>query len=418
MGKWSLEYYDDVLRSKMKNLVSGAIKRAKLEKGEPTITYESFVEDLDEGDSFTTSIVAVLVKELAERRRRENASDKRLIAESTAKSLRDMTVPLCVYRERSGYSRVHRRRSLNLTDYMSGPPEEMDLVDDEEDDNEFITVFSGGGAGLEGSRMNTELFDAYRPASYLPMPYRIPSSLSRGPQAPSSTTADASSETTTADRDLTISERSAPGQRLSYPSQWNPGPPPSTSAWRPVPTATAGSSTLTRQASLRRPPRSRTVDFSDFTARRRTELRQSQPQDSADAPVFPDLPRPRFSRSPSQDDPRAPHSRPRLTTRRHEVYLPPWSHYAHIGLDGASDSTSVYNYLPTATDVAPAHTSGQTSDGPQDITPLPAPRLRRSGVRAPEPVDRVRYGSGFTLSLPSPPSEQPSEVESSGEQQN
>ena len=41
---------------------SGAVKRAKLEKVEPTITYEAFVEDLDRGDSFTTSLIEVLVK--------------------------------------------------------------------------------------------------------------------------------------------------------------------------------------------------------------------------------------------------------------------------------------------------------------------------------------------------------------------
>lgn len=43
-------------------LSSGAIKRAKLEKSEPTISYETFVEDLDRGDSFTTSLIEVLVK--------------------------------------------------------------------------------------------------------------------------------------------------------------------------------------------------------------------------------------------------------------------------------------------------------------------------------------------------------------------
>jgi len=73
------EYYDDVLGAKMRSLVyvalslpyppitevvpsSGAIKRTRLEKAEPAITYEAFVEDLDRGDSFTTSIIEVLVK--------------------------------------------------------------------------------------------------------------------------------------------------------------------------------------------------------------------------------------------------------------------------------------------------------------------------------------------------------------------
>lgn len=40
---------------------SGAIKRARLEN-EPMISYEDFVEDLDRGDSFTTSLIEILVK--------------------------------------------------------------------------------------------------------------------------------------------------------------------------------------------------------------------------------------------------------------------------------------------------------------------------------------------------------------------
>lgn len=41
---------------------SGTIKRHRLEKIEPTISYEHFVEDLDGGDSFTTSLIEILVK--------------------------------------------------------------------------------------------------------------------------------------------------------------------------------------------------------------------------------------------------------------------------------------------------------------------------------------------------------------------
>jgi hypothetical protein len=44
----------------------GAIARANLEKDDPqaapTISYESFVQDLDHGDSFTTTLVDILVK--------------------------------------------------------------------------------------------------------------------------------------------------------------------------------------------------------------------------------------------------------------------------------------------------------------------------------------------------------------------
>jgi hypothetical protein len=34
----------------------GTVKRSKLERLEPTISYKSFVEDLDSGDSFTTTL--------------------------------------------------------------------------------------------------------------------------------------------------------------------------------------------------------------------------------------------------------------------------------------------------------------------------------------------------------------------------
>ena len=34
----------------------------KVEKEGPSITYESFVEELDEGDAFTTTLIDVLVK--------------------------------------------------------------------------------------------------------------------------------------------------------------------------------------------------------------------------------------------------------------------------------------------------------------------------------------------------------------------
>jgi hypothetical protein len=41
---------------------SGAVKRSRLEKLEPSISYETFVEDLDPGDSFTTTLTELLVR--------------------------------------------------------------------------------------------------------------------------------------------------------------------------------------------------------------------------------------------------------------------------------------------------------------------------------------------------------------------
>ncbi|KAF8525285.1 hypothetical protein JB92DRAFT_2702520, partial [Gautieria morchelliformis] len=86
------EYYDQVLGSKLKSLVCGAIARANLEKDDPqaapTISYESFVQDLDHGDSFTTTLVDILVKELAERKARPSSPDRHMVAERTVISLR------------------------------------------------------------------------------------------------------------------------------------------------------------------------------------------------------------------------------------------------------------------------------------------------------------------------------------------
>ncbi|KAH9959189.1 hypothetical protein BC827DRAFT_1111645, partial [Russula dissimulans] len=146
------EYYDDVLGAKIKSLVSGALKRSKLEKLEPSISYETFVEDLDPGDSFTTTLTELLVREMAERRQRQTA-DRRLISDRTAKGLRTLAAPQRVYRDRSGRGAA-ARRTLNLSDYLSVPPEEMDL-DDDNDSMESIMDHSGA---IEGARMNSDLY--------------------------------------------------------------------------------------------------------------------------------------------------------------------------------------------------------------------------------------------------------------------
>lgn len=155
----------------------GAVKRSKLEKAEPTISYETFVEDLDPGDSFTTSLIEILVKvrasyqsdhggplihqvrsqELSERRQRHTIADKRLISDRTSKSLHMLTVPQRIYRDRGGMRGLMSRRSLNLAEYLAVPPEEMD-VDDDNDSLDSVLDLPGA---VEGARMNAELYDAY-----------------------------------------------------------------------------------------------------------------------------------------------------------------------------------------------------------------------------------------------------------------
>ncbi|THH33476.1 hypothetical protein EUX98_g708 [Antrodiella citrinella] len=149
MGRWTLDYHDDVLRNKLKTLVAGSVKRAKLEKGEPTITYEAFVEELDEGDAFTSALIDVLVKEMAERRTRPNPDDRRqFIAERTAKAL-SLQASSRIYQSR-------QRRRFNFFDYA--PPT---LPSDDEEDS-----WQHGSSAPEGVRINTDLYDAYAAPSF------------------------------------------------------------------------------------------------------------------------------------------------------------------------------------------------------------------------------------------------------------
>ncbi|KAI0245875.1 hypothetical protein BJV78DRAFT_1136562, partial [Lactifluus subvellereus] len=160
------EYYDDVLGAKIKCLVSGAVKRSKLEKSEPTISYEAFVEELDPGDAFTTTLTELLVREMAERRQRQATADRRLISDRTAKGLRTLAAPQRVYRDR-GIRSLNARRSLNLTDYLAMPPEEMEL----DDDNDSLESMVDPSGAVEGARMNSDLYDTYaNPGSCMFLP--------------------------------------------------------------------------------------------------------------------------------------------------------------------------------------------------------------------------------------------------------
>ena len=92
----------------------------------------------------------LLSQEMAERRHRQVAADRRLISDRTAKGLRTLAAPQRVYRDR-GVRGLASRRSLNLTDYLVVPPEEMEL----DDDNDSLE------SAVEGARINYDLYDAY-----------------------------------------------------------------------------------------------------------------------------------------------------------------------------------------------------------------------------------------------------------------
>lgn len=143
MGRWQTEYYDQVLGLKLKTLVCGAIARAKLERNDPhpppQISYESFVQSLDHGDSFTTTLVDILVKELAERQKRPSSSDRHLLAERTVRSLKNLT-GCRIYRQpippRSLHDFYVSRSSDNtLSDWAGNPvpPDPLELEIDEEE---------------------------------------------------------------------------------------------------------------------------------------------------------------------------------------------------------------------------------------------------------------------------------------------
>ncbi|KAI4520897.1 hypothetical protein K525DRAFT_366780 [Schizophyllum commune Loenen D] len=232
MGKWTPEYYDDVLHAKMRSMITAAIMRAKQDKSEPSISYERFVEQLDSGDSFTASIMDVLVKEIADRSSRPNQRDRRLIASNTAQTLTKLASPLRVYRPRTTAS----RRSSNLASYLTRAAQ--DEYDEPVVDEFESTVDSV--AAQESARFSSNAL--YENAA--PWTRRWHSPDEETPIVPNALD--------------DVSE----GPRTRLPGSWRPA-------------RSALTSSLSRHPSLHRAPRVRTADFSDFTSRRRNSLRES-----------------------------------------------------------------------------------------------------------------------------------------------
>ena len=168
---------------------------------------------------------------MAERHARPTVSDRSMIADRTAKSLQHLATSPRIYRERPG--RAFARRTVNLSDYLSAPPNEMDVEDDDEDLDTVLDSYA------DGARLNPDLFDAY---GFWPT-RRV---FSSSPSPPAEESA------------ATIRAPSVAGRHNSW-SLSNP----------------ASSSNLRRQPSIRLSSRSRTADFNDFTSRRRTSTRDS-----------------------------------------------------------------------------------------------------------------------------------------------
>ncbi|KAG6861864.1 hypothetical protein C0995_011161 [Termitomyces sp. Mi166 len=341
MGKWTPDYIDDVLHSKIKNLVSGAIKRVALEKTEPTITYEDFVHDLETGDSFTTSLIEVLVKELAERRTRPNINhDRRIITDRSARSLQQLAERNPNYHNIGRH--FPRRRSATLTDYLTAPPLDMEV----EEDEDLFEHMLDNGATIEGVRINSDLYDAYG-----------------GGQS---------------------------GRAVSSPSP--PAEEPPSPATQPMTqthfrnglwsaTSSSGSSVLTRQPSIRRPARSRTTEFNEFTRRRRSTTRDNQNSRSEiSAPLRRAQAARRFF--------------PFFRTRRFES-SDPWGPDAPSPpeVDDSSyapdpSNVPLFNLAPPIIrdPVTMEHALADAEVSDERAQAAPAPRLRRGSVRAPESI--------------------------------
>ncbi|KDR84037.1 hypothetical protein GALMADRAFT_236632 [Galerina marginata CBS 339.88] len=365
MGKWTPNYVDDVLHSKISSLVSGAIRRTSVEN-EPSITYENFVNELDSGDSFTTSIIDLLVKEVADRRTRANANDRKLISERTIKNLRLLASNTRSYPNRTS-GRSHARRAVNLTEYFTSSPNELDMDDD---DDEFGDPVSENPTTIEGARVNSDLYDAF----------------ATSPWPPASTRRIANSPSPVSDE-------------WPLPPPLPRSPPSSSRPWSSTTTTTASTavpSNLSRQASIRRAAaRSRMVDFHDFTHRRRSTTRDtgaSRTEAPAETVTEPrEVP-------PSQTVRRF---FPFPRTRRHQTSTnPTWSEFSDTLSPDSDEPVHYFSIEPTAAMwYDHAGDSRASPDAEETDNLLRAPRLRRGGVRAPESM-LSRHASPITINTP------------------
>ncbi|KAI0245273.1 hypothetical protein BJV78DRAFT_1079420, partial [Lactifluus subvellereus] len=147
-------YYDDVLSAKVKSVVSSMVKRSKLEKSKLTISYKAFVEDLDPGDSFTTMLTELLIREMAEHHQCQAAADCQLISNHMANGLCTLALSQRVYHH-PGVCSLNAYHSYNLTDHLTMPPEELQL----NDSNSLESMVNSDTSGaMEGARMNSDLY--------------------------------------------------------------------------------------------------------------------------------------------------------------------------------------------------------------------------------------------------------------------
>ncbi|OJT05388.1 hypothetical protein TRAPUB_3829 [Trametes pubescens] len=370
-------------------MAQGAVKRMNAEKESPSITYEAFVEDLDEGDAFTASLFDILVKEMAERRTRPDPADRRFISERTAKAL-NMQAASRIYNTAHG---SHRSRTARRS-FPVLPPRYSsfhDVLSESDGDEDYGTTLINPGP-FEGARINTDLYDAYFPSTV-----DLPSTLSRR------TTSDVESPPplppiSSMDPSNTIRRRSSARTRS----------PPTARSILYSGLGGASSSSLTRQPTIRRPYHSRTMDFNEFTARRRSAIRDSAAEedgpriDSTETAARPTL----FGARTSSlaDEPSTHGIRSWSSARRRsmptelgrtsggnaETTSATTSDWPSASSSTRGPSSSQLWYSLTSPLVPPPVTVGAPGPSPADSDgerpQVVAPRLRRGGLRPPEMV--------------------------------
>ena len=286
-----------------------------------------------------------------------------------------------------------------MTEYLS-PPEEMDM--EEEDGDEGYDVVAGENipSFIEGARVNSDLYDAYTAHGWSAQP--IGTSLSRrshttipAPFAPPSESPETSNAIDSVQSSLESRARN--------------------SHWFPSSTPFSGP-TLSRQPSIRRPVRSRTVDFNDFSTRRRSTLRTAA-TDSDDPRSSEDVSNALGSwvSGPISDEPLGSPGARRFfpfSRRRHDVAvapMPPWLDNGASTSRPASPPEPI-SFRPWRSNSGPPplistssfgdheHSLNDEPDRPQ------LPRLRRGGLRAPESMLSRHASPVANLSDPSPPS--------------
>ncbi|KAI0638439.1 hypothetical protein C8Q77DRAFT_1091067 [Trametes polyzona] len=347
-----------------------------LEKRGSTITYETFVEDLDVGDSFTVSLIDILVREVAERHARPDDDKNLYISAITAEMLRRQASMNQVEGHRSErLNRMMRRRNLGISSQDRPPAAtaRRAMMSDSEGEEDYGTALNTGP--FEGARINTDLYDAYSPST----------------------------------DDL-------PGT-LARQTMWRSGsssPPPEGPVDSGFPPLSIGgaSTSLTRQPSIRRASRTRWTDFDVFTSRRRTLLRNSVTQDDHSPPDSSNAPSGASGSGTAQSnaaagDPDTEAARPWAARRRRSVpttYTPgrfiDLAHWTTTRTQ-ASSSAQLWHSLTSphvSPPTAPTASSSRAVEGEQE--PVLTPRLRRGGLHPPELVQALVTAQGSTPPQP------------------